>query len=251
MGSPYLFRIFIYPIKSLDPIEVESVKISEKGALEGDRVFALFDEENRVVNAKREKKLHLVRSFVDFEKEIFEFSLGGEKYTFGFDEIERVNEFFSEFLGYRVFMKKNEKGGFPDDTKASGPTIVSRSTLREVASWFNISEEEARRRFRANIEIEGVPPFWEDYLVGKKFKIGDVEIEGVNISKRCPVPTRNPYTGEPMKNFVKIFTEKRKEKTPPDVPREIFDTYYRLCLNTNIPESEWGKILRKGDKVQF
>ncbi|GAB6066141.1 hypothetical protein JCM9492_12330 [Aquifex pyrophilus] len=75
MGSPYLFKILIYPIKSLDPVELESVKISEKGSLEGDRNFALFDEEDRIVNAKREKRLHFIRSFVDFEKEIFEFSL--------------------------------------------------------------------------------------------------------------------------------------------------------------------------------
>ncbi|GAB6066142.1 hypothetical protein JCM9492_12340 [Aquifex pyrophilus] len=162
-----------------------------------------------------------------------------------------MSEFFSEFLGYKVFMKKNERGGFPDDRKAHGPTVVSRNTLREVASWFNISEEEARRRFRANLEVENVPPFWEDSLVGRRFRIGEVEIEGVNISKRCPVPTRNPYTGKPTRNFVKKFTEKRKEKLPPNVPKEIFDTYYRLCLNTNIPESEWGKVLRKGDEVQF
>jgi len=36
-----------------------------------------------------------------------------------------------------------------------------------------------------------------------------------NISKRCPVPTRNPYTGEEYENFVKIFVNRRKETLPP------------------------------------
>lgn len=251
MQKPYIFRIFIYPIKSLDPLEVESVKIIENGSLEHDREFAFFDEEGKIVNAKKEKKFHLIRSFVDFENEIFKFKYRNEVWQFSFGEINKVNEFFSEIFGYKVFLKRNKEGGFPDDRKAHGPTIVSSATLITVANWFDISEDEARKRFRANIEIGNAPPFWEDSLVGKTFKIGNVVVEGANVSKRCPVPTRNPETGEVIKDFVKKFIEFRKNSLSEFSPREVFkDTFYRLCLNTNIPASEWGKEIRIGEEVK-
>ncbi|HID65974.1 MAG TPA: MOSC domain-containing protein [Aquificaceae bacterium] len=251
MQKPYISRIFIYPIKSLDPMEVESVKIIKKGSLEHDREFAFFDEGGKIVNAKKEKKFHLIRSFVDFENEIFKFKYKNEMWQFSFSEINKVNEFFSEIFGYKVFLKRNKEGGFPDDRKAHGPTIVSNTTLRTVANWFDISEDEVRKRFRANIEIEHVPSFWEDSLVGKTFKIGGVVVEGVNVSKRCPVPARNPETGEFTKNFSKKFIEFRKKSLPEFSPREVFkDTFYRLCLNTNIPATEWGKEIRIGEEVK-
>ncbi len=249
MKKAFVSKILVYPIKSLDPIEVERAQITEKGSLLHDREFALFREDGKVVSAKKEKKLHRVRSFVDFEKEVFEFRYDGKVYSFSFGELDRVGEFFSEVLGYRVFMKRDPSGGFPDDRKAHGPTLVSRETLRLVASWFGISEEEARRRFRTNIEVSGVPPFWEDGLVGKEFRIGEVLLRGEGISKRCPVPTRDPETGEEYGGFVKLFIQKRKESLPPWTDPSLFrDTFYRLCLNTNTLKG--GSILL-GDPVNL
>jgi len=236
MGKPYVYKLLIYPIKSLDPQEVSKVKVVEKGALEHDREFAFFTEEGKVVSAKKEPKLHRIRSFVDFEEGVFKFSYEGKEYTFSFGEESKVNDFFSEVLGYRVYLKRNEKGGFPDDTKAHGPTIVSRETLKEVGSWFGLDEGETTLRFRPNIVLANTEPFWEEKLVGKKFYVGEVLFKGEKISKRCPVPTRNPFTGEVYPNFVKKFLEKREK--------------YILCLNTNIPQSEWGKEIKLKDEVK-
>ncbi|MBK6772560.1 MAG: hypothetical protein IPG78_10635 [Ignavibacteria bacterium] len=66
--------------------------------------------------------------------------------------------------------------------------------------------EEARKRFRATVEIDGVPAFWEDHLFsneGKRieFKIGDVTLFGISPRARCVVPTRNPETGEVIHAF--------------------------------------------------
>jgi len=249
MVKAYVSKILIYPIKSLDPVEVERAELTERGSLLRDREFALFREDGKIVSAKREKRLHRIRSFVDFEKEIFEFRYEGKVYTFSFGESDKVGEFFSEILGYRVFIKRDPSGGFPDDKKAHGPTVVSRETLKTVASWFGISEEEARRRFRTNLEVSGVPAFWEDGLVGKEFYVGRVLLRGEGVSKRCPVPTRNPETGEEYPNFVKLFIERRKETLPPWSETSLFrDTYYRLCLNTNLLKT--GTILL-GDPVKL
>ena len=246
IGRVYLSKILIYPIKGLDPVEVEEAKLTHTGSLEHDRELALFDEEGNPVSGKKEKKIHEIRSRVDLSTGVVSLLYRGRTHEFTLEETRAMEDFFSEIFGYRVHLRKDE-GGFPDDRRAHGPTLVSGATLREVASWFGLEEENARRRFRTNLEIEGVPPFWEDQLLGKRFAVGEVVMEGKGISKRCPVPTRDPFSGKVTKNFVKTFVEKRKETMPDWSPKEAFsDTFYRLCLNTTILE---GGTVRVGDEL--
>jgi len=248
MELPRLGRIRIYPVKGLEPQEVEEVSFTPEGALLHDREFAFFDEGGKPVSGKREKKLFKVRSFVDFSEERFEFTVEGERFLFSFGEKEKVEELFSEYLGYRVFLKRRPEGGFPDDGRAKGPTLVFRESLLEVASWFGFSEEEARRRFRTNLELEGRPPFYEDALVGKVFSLGKAFFRGEGVSKRCPVPARHPETGEEFPGFVKRFVEKRRETLPPWSEPSLFkDTFYRFTLNTNLVK---GTSLKVGDLLK-
>jgi len=251
MNKPYLSKILIYPIKGLDPVEVESVSVSPSGSLMHDREFALFDEEDKVISGKRERRIHRIRSEIDLDTGVVFLRYEGKSYKFTLDEVKVIEDFFSEVFGYRVFLRRSE-GGFPDDREAHGPTIVSVATLREVGSWFGLEEDNVRRRFRANLEIDDVPPFWEDSLVGedrpKKFYVGEVLFSGEGISKRCPVPTRDPFTGEETKGFAKVFVEKRTETLPNWSPRRRFeDTFYRLCLNTSVIE---GSRLSVGDELR-
>ncbi len=253
---PVLARIRIFPFKGLDPAEVSSATIVENGSLKHDREFALFDAEGRVISGKREKRIHRIRSQIDFETEVMRFRYGRRVYEFSFSEEKAVEDFFSEILGYRVFLRRSPAGGFPDDRRAHGPTVVSRSTLTEIAGWFGLEEESVRRRFRANLEIENVPPFWEDRLVEEegsvRFRVGDVLLLGEGISKRCPVPTRDPETGNEYPGFVRRFVEMREKTMPEWSPRARFaDTFYRLCINTSVPSSEVGKTLRVGDEVEI
>ncbi len=252
--KPRVSKILVYPFKGLDPVEVKETRVVEKGSLEHDREFVLVDEEGNIVSGKRERKLHQIRSSVDFETGVVRFSYQGRSYKFTLEEIKPIEDFFSEVLRYKVFLQRFPDGGLPDDRKAHGPTLVSESTLEEVSLWMDLPLENVRRRFRANLEIEGVPPFWEDRLVGEdetvRFRIGEVTLEGYGISKRCPVPTRDPYTGEEFSGFVRRFIQKRKETLPPWAPKSRFtDTYYRLCINTVIPPQEKGKFIRVGDPL--
>jgi uncharacterized protein YcbX len=153
--------------------------------------------------------------------------------------------------------------GFPDDGLAAGPTIVSTASLEAVCKWFpGMALDEARRRFRTTLEInaagsggaaESLPPFWEDQLFGKtetsvvRFKIGDVAFEGSNPCARCPVPSRESRTGVTNDGFQKRFTELRRAQLPAWAPAERFDHFYRLAVNTRVPSTEQGKLLRVGD----
>ena len=60
--NPYLAKILLYPIKSLDGIEVEKAIILSSGALQYNREFAFVDAQNRFVNGKRYPQVHLLRS---------------------------------------------------------------------------------------------------------------------------------------------------------------------------------------------
>ncbi|MDA0205858.1 MAG: MOSC N-terminal beta barrel domain-containing protein [Acidobacteria bacterium] len=51
--SARLTRIRIYPIKSLDGVDIDRVAFNGLGGLSGDREYQIIDELGRVLNAKR------------------------------------------------------------------------------------------------------------------------------------------------------------------------------------------------------
>jgi uncharacterized protein YcbX len=53
------------------------------------------------------------------------------------------------------------------DRRDMRPSVISTATIETVASWFDgLTVEGTRRRLRANVEVSGVPAFWEDRFVG-------------------------------------------------------------------------------------
>jgi hypothetical protein len=170
-----------------------------------------------------------------------------------------ISRWLSDYLETSVALNRETEKGFPDDREAYGPTILSEPTLRTVASWYpGMTLESARRRFRANLELEGVdaPPFWEDRLYRAAgellpFHIGAVRFLGHNPCQRCVVPTRDPDTGQPTPGFQKDFMERRSQTLPDWANRSRFNHFYRLAINTSVPASEAGKLLRSGDVVHL
>lgn len=258
--SPYLAAISIYPVKSLDRIDVNQATILESGALEHDREFALFDQQGHFVNAKRNAKIHLLRSTFDPNLKTISLHIQetDQKAIFQVDHERTLLEaWFSDYFAFPVKLVQNTNSGFPDDTDAKGPTVISTATLEEVASWFpDVSVDEMRLRLRSNIEIGGVPPFWEDQLfteLGKyvHFQVGEVLFEGINPCQRCVVPSRDSQTGKVTTHFQKVFVAKRKDSLPSWTTPTRFNHFYKLSVNTNIPASEAGKILHQGDEVKI
>jgi uncharacterized protein YcbX len=194
---PTLDRITIYPVKSLDGLDLVECGVLESGALANDRRWRLVDMDGRVINAKRSPLFHAIRA---------EFALDERLVTLWVDsaaiaasalpavDLERLRglvghlgsgrsagpmardsfhlvpgqggpcEWLSEAFGCGVLLQERADGGFPDDREAAGPTLVSTATLAEVARWFGFDLAESRRRFRANLEIGDCDAFWEDTL---------------------------------------------------------------------------------------
>jgi hypothetical protein len=256
---PRLEHIFVYPIKSLDGVAVNQATVLESGALKGDREFAIVDVQDNYVNGKRNAKVHQLRSSFDLENRVVSLQRQetGQAETFHLDgDRSSLEAWLTNYFGFSVRVIQNTQVGFPDDTDSPGPTVISTATLTDVASWFSgLSLEDARLRFRSNLEIDGVEAFWEDCLYQEAdsvvpFQIGDVLVSGVNPCQRCIVPTRNAITGEADANFQKTFVNRRKETLPEWAERSRFNHFYKVAVNTRIAQSQAGKILSIGDQVR-
>jgi MOSC domain-containing protein len=256
-----LARIQLHPIKSLDPFEVREARIGPNGGLEHDRAWALYARDGKWVNAKRTAAMHLIRAEYAPDLSCVTLSVPGDRrkiplMSFAFPgDTEQAGFWFSEYFEQPVIVRY-AADGFPDDTFASGPTIVSTGSLQAVCEWFpGLAVDEARLRFRATLEIDGVPAFWEDQLFGPdenyavRFKIGEVHFEGSNPCARCPVPPRDPRTGDVNPEFTRKFTQMRRSTIPAWAPEARFDHYYRLSTNTRVASTEAGKLLCVGNEL--
>lgn len=252
----YLAGIRVFPIKSLDAVDLCQADILPGGALARDRGLALTDAEGRFINAKRFAQVQRLRSVWDRDLQTLCLHLDGDRDEARFrlpSEQDALESWLSGCFGQPVTLARNPAGGFPDDTQAPGPTLISTATLEEVASWYpGVTPEETRRRFRANLEIGGVPAFWEDRLFAGEgeavpFQLGGVLFHGVNPCQRCIVPTRDSFSAEAWPEYSQTFRARREAALPPWADRSRFNHFYRLAVNTRVPASEAGKSVRVGD----
>ena len=256
---PPVSRVLIYPFKSLDGQEVRAAAVLPSGALAHDRAFALVDEDGNFVNAKRHAAIHRLRASLDIDggrltlRDESDRGLGTETFDLA-DDRRALLDWLAAFFGFRVALREDRDKGFPDDPDSPGPTIISTATLAEIAAWYDLPIDQVRARFRTNIEVEGVPAFWEDRLFGAAdeevaFAIGGTRFKGINPCQRCVVPTRHPWTGAPDKTFAKRFGEARRRSLPAWSTRQRFDHFYRVAINTRIASWQADATIGRGDLV--
>ena len=246
MSTPFVARIDLHPIKGFDAVPVEVATVLPSGALAGDRRWAFVDGKDRFVNGKQFPAIHRIRTVVAPEASTavvddLHFRLAGDATP--------VEDWMSARLGTPVRLIENPDAGFPDDTDSPGPTLIATATLEAVAGWFDLTLGQARARFRANIEIGGVPAFWEDAFYGGTGRLGDVPLLWVNPCARCVVPSRDPLTGDATPLFQKRFAEQRRASLPAGTDPTPFNHFYRLAVNTRLAPGSTGGAIRAGDPV--
>src|SRR5260370_1841579 len=134
--------------------------------------------------------IHLIRAAFAPDLRAVTLSVPGDQRkipvtTFAFpSDTAAASKWFSEFFDQPITVRHSPEG-FPDDTIAYGPTIVSTASLQSVCELFpGLDLDEARQRFRTTLEIDGVPAFWEDQLFAEeepsavRFRISALELEG-------------------------------------------------------------------------
>jgi len=246
--SPFLARIHLHPIKAFDAVTVDAATVLPSGALAGDRQWAFVDDQERFVNGKLYAGIHPIRTDVDPVARTARFD--GAPFSLDGDAAA-LEAWLSARLGKPVRLREDAASGFPDDTDSPGPTLIATATLEAVAGWFGLTLEATRARFRANLEIGGVPAFWEDGFYGGVCRIGDdgVALGLDNPCQRCVVPSRDARTGEPYPLFQKRFAEARRSTLPATVDRTPFTHYYRLAVNTRLAAESHGGTIRVGDAI--
>lgn len=253
---PSLQRITIFPVKALDGHDVASTTILPSGALAEDRRYALVDAWGRFVNGKRYQAIHRIRARYHDNFQSVALSCDGVEATYSLaQDQDAIARWCGEVLEISCKLLENADYGFPDDREASGPTLISTASLATVAEWFKLPLEEARRRFRMNLEVADTPPFWEDQLVPeyrqvRRFRIGNTVWQGRGVCQRCAVPTRNACSGAASAGFAQEFVRRRQATLPAWSPVGRFDHFYRLGVNTALESLDRENVIHVGDPVQ-
>lgn len=252
-----LSAIYVYPIKSLDRLELSTVSLGPGNSLMNDRRFAIQNVDGRLVNGKRNPLVHRLRcryatdaSTVSICSELtglsdeFELKVGNE----------RLNAFLSTHFGEEVTLAEELDGRFLDDPEDSAITLISEETLRVIAEWYKFTGvDEATRRLRPNLVLTGFLAFEEDTLTldtvgGSEFRLGALFWRAIKTCPRCVVPSRHPDTAAITTGFQKAFVENRSAyRCAPELESATGHLYHAsiCCVPTHRSGSEG--VLALGD----
>ena len=232
-------ELHIYPIKSLGGISLSQSEVDLTG-LKYDRRWMLTDENNVFISQRTYAELSLFNVEINLENLIVTDKRSNksikiplipeskiiENIRIWDDQIKgqivslQVNEFFSEHLksNIKLFYQPDDsirkidlnyqKTGLEITSLSDGYPIlmVSEESLEYLNQ--NCSEYIPMDRFRPNIVIKGVEPFFEDSIFD--FNIGEVFLSGVKPCARCVVITIDQKTSEKGKEPLLTLSKIRK-----------------------------------------
>ena len=236
-----LSEIWIYPVKSLPGIKLETAFIGERG-FEYDRHWMLVDEHGQFMSQRRSATMALIAVNMTDAALRFEFQ-GKDTLQVGLQQkdtqtinvtvwqdtlkaslvSQSADEWFSDVLGVTVhlvcmpdsvtravdpqYALATDQTGFSDGFPF---LLLSRESIedldRRVADHENKMEV---RRFRPNLVVSGCDAYEEDNW--HKIRIGSVEFRVVKPCSRCVITTVNPDTAEKAAEPLKTLGTYRKK----------------------------------------
>lgn len=197
-------QLWRFPVKSLGGERLPSLTVGERGALY-DRGFALVaaGEQLRDVlfTARRAERLLSFIASANAAGEVTVRSPAGAEYQIG--DAQLLDE-LAKIAGTPLLLTK--ANGTPFFDAMDLHVVTSASVRRLEQEWGQPLDP---RRFRANIVLEGdAEPFDEEGWVGKRFSVGGVVIDAVELCPRCAMPTIDPSSYERSPDLLKLLTDK-------------------------------------------
>jgi uncharacterized protein YcbX len=104
---------------------------------------------------------------------------------------------FTEFAGREVRLVRTVHDG--DGPDVHHLTLVSSSSVRDLAAHAEFDGDLDARRFRINLELDGCDPYEEDSWDGRRVRVGTALVRVHGQIPRCVVTTQSPDTG--LKDF--------------------------------------------------
>ncbi len=231
-------KLFIYPIKSLKGIPVQSAFVTDRG-LQNDRRWMIVDENNMFLSLRKFPKMALMKvELNEGGMKIISLEHTGNEFHVQFDldenslesvtiwnatvEAKRAGKdadgWFSAMLGVKcklVYMPDksmrpvNTTSGFAPEGKFTSFAdaypflMIGQSSMDDLNQRMQLPL--TIERFRPNIVFSGGFPYQEDEI--EDFKIGQIRFTGLENCKRCMVPNVDPEKGilnsdkEPIKTL--------------------------------------------------
>ncbi len=229
-------ELYIYPIKSLAGVRVETALAQEMG-FENDRRWMLIDDKNQFITQRKHPVLSQFYPKINDDK--IEISYHYTKHKFSllerlnepilskvwddestvFEVSKATSEWFSDLLGFSCKLVKISNKG---DRKHKS-TKLNQSLNVSLADGYpylllgtksldylneKLEEKITVQRFRPNIVISTELAHEEDSF--NTFQIGDVKFKNLKPCGRCIIVNNNPITGIMSKEPLRTLSQYRK-----------------------------------------
>lgn len=227
-------ELFIYPIKSLGGISLQSVKVTDRG-FEYDRRWMLVDSQNVFLTQREIPQMALLQVGIDDEVvtvkhkrregesihfPVSTFSNHSLTIQIWNDQCEartvdsKLDEWFSDMLSFQcrlVYMpdsstrRVDTQYAFQNEITSLSDgypfLIIGQASLDDLNG--RLVERLPINRFRPNLVFTGGYPFEEDTM--EHFSINGIDFYGVKLCARCPIPNTNQDNAirakEPLKTL--------------------------------------------------
>lgn len=211
-----------YPVKGLSPERLESVSLTEDGALPYDRQYALALGSTPVSGAisdwmpkssflclMRNEKLAQLETVFDDGTQTLTIRRAGNQVARGqlTQKIGRtmIEDFFAAFMKDeargRPKLVEAAQGHVLSDHDSPVISIINLNSVKDLARV--VGREIDPRRFRGNFMIDGLDAWAEFELCGRQIAVGDAVLEIVMPIDRCAATNVNPATAERDLNLPK------------------------------------------------
>ncbi|MDE3154302.1 MAG: MOSC domain-containing protein [Acidobacteriota bacterium] len=236
--------LHVYPLKSCRGLSLDRATVGRMG-LQYDRQWMFVDERGMFVAQRGDGRLGVeVRTLCLVRTALaggllrvtapdmppLELPLAGlagaevpvqvwQSRTIGIDQGPEAEAWATTYLGrerpgrYRLVRMPDEghrlsKKGPAELAFADGYPflIISEASLEDLNR--RLAEPLPMNRFRPNIVLRGCAPYGEDTL--DALRIGSVELMGMPLCPRCPIPTTNQETGERGKEPLRTLATYRR-----------------------------------------
>jgi len=208
-----------FPVKGLSAEPVQTMTLVAGDGVPGDRLFGFarynsgFDPQNpqplpkeRFVVLVKEAALAGLQTTFDDATRTLQIATGDSTHSFEMDKA-KARAKAGVFLHKTVGLSDPEPPVFVSaaphrftDVSVVSPQMMSAISVINLASLRDLAKRVGAdvhpARFRANIEIDGLPPFAELDAVGQTLAFGDVELRVLSRTKRCAATEVNPLTAE-------------------------------------------------------
>lgn len=219
-----LNTIYRHPVKGLTPEARAEVQLSPDQAIPNDRRFALalgstnvdgtvseWMPKSNYLMLMRDERLAQLQTEFDDETDTLTVFRGGRQVARGAltQKIGRtmIEDFFQAFMKEesrgRPKLVEAAEGHALSDHDSPVISIINLASLEDMARVLGKAPD--ARRFRGNFIVDGIAPWAEFDLCGKKVQIGEAVLEVTERIDRCGATNVDPDTAERDLNIPKAL----------------------------------------------